>query len=49
MNFWGAISERQAVFVVYAFVDNTDLIKTTKFPSDRIEDVVDNTQRALNF
>ncbi len=35
-------------FVVYTFVDDTYLIKTAKFLSDMIEDVVENMQRALD-
>ncbi len=35
--------------MAYAFVGDTDLIETAKFTSNKIEDVVDYMQRALDL
>ncbi len=49
MDFKGALSTQQVVFVTYAFVDGTNLIKTASYTWDQFEDVASQMQRPLNL
>ncbi len=40
MNFKGALSSHRVIFMAYVFVDDTDLIETTKFPHDDFKEVL---------
>ncbi len=43
------MSSQQVVFVAYALVYNTDLIKTAKFSQDDFKEVLIQTQQALDM
>ncbi len=48
-DFKGALSFHRVVFVAYAFVDDTDLIKTSKFAQDDFDRVLLQMQKALDI
>ncbi len=47
-RFKGALSDSELTFVTYACVDDTDLIEMAKYPTDSLEDVMSNMQKAMN-
>ncbi len=46
MHFKGAISESKLIFVAYDFVDDRDLIETTKY--DTLDEVMENMQKGMD-
>jgi len=47
--FKALISEEEIKFVGYAFVDNTDLILTTKLSTDTFQEVAEAMQQGLDL
>ncbi len=41
-DFKGALSNSWVVFVAYAFVDDTDIIETQKYPTNTLDSVMGN-------